>query len=713
MVVVGGDLLAMRVCEELLAAPGQRVTLLWRHVEEHVEKLCSFGCGYVAREADDYDALTEAGVAEASAIMVLTEDDRLNLQVALKARDLNPTIRLVLRQFNRTLGRKIEQNLRDCSVISVAAHSAPAFVGRALDPSCFYALQFPDLDGVQLGFAQRPAAEFGVAGITVRAAQQHVCGRVLAARGAAELASDAVLRGDDELIVFAPVERLEATRSAVVRTAPVPTLPPHAPRPQPGVLRRLRETIARQPILSRFVAAVLAIFVLAVVYFAVTMHYDPITAFYFVATTFTSTGYGDLHPERDQPVAMLVSNAVMFTGVAAIGIFIAVATAALTRAQFNAMQGLRRIRTAGHVLVAGSGNVGTRVIGYLLDLGKQVVVIEMKPDSGVIEMSRARRIELLTGDATRDTTLDLCNVAAARAVVAVTDSDTANLEVALGALARNAGVPVVVRVRDEAFAGSIARQFEAIESYSPAALAAPAFAVLAHSPGTRGRIAFGEVAYDLVERGATEGPQPPAAEDCIPLGVWRNEGTGRFVPVDTFREAEPFDRLLFLAPLGRSGSGQRGGTVLEAGTALPDVGAKDQDGNDVRLRDFKGRKLVVYFYPKADTPGCTAESQAFRDAKRDLDAAGAAIVGVSRDDVAAQKRFAEKYGLNFPLLADTESVICDAFGVIVEKNMYGKKSVGIQRSTFLAGPDGTLAKVWPRVSVEGHDKAVLEAVRSL
>ncbi len=153
--------------------------------------------------------------------------------------------------------------------------------------------------------------------------------------------------------------------------------------------------------------------------------------------------------------------------------------------------------------------------------------------------------------------------------------------------------------------------------------------------------------------------------------------------------------------------------MLEAGDKVPDVGAADQDGNAVRLRGFAGRKLVVYFYPRADTPGCTTESQAFRDEKAALNAAGADIVGVSRDTVEAQKKFADKYGLNFPLLADTSSAICDAFGVIVEKNMYGKKSVGIQRSTFLVGSDGTIAKVWPRVSVEGHANAVLEAVRSL
>jgi peroxiredoxin Q/BCP len=153
--------------------------------------------------------------------------------------------------------------------------------------------------------------------------------------------------------------------------------------------------------------------------------------------------------------------------------------------------------------------------------------------------------------------------------------------------------------------------------------------------------------------------------------------------------------------------------VLEAGAQVPDVGAQDQTGRSVNLRDFKGRKLVVYFYPKADTPGCTAESQAFRDLKGDLDAAGADIVGVSRDTVDAQKKFADRYALDFPLLADSSSAICDAFGVIVEKNMYGKKSVGIQRSTFLAGADGIIARVWPRVSVEGHPAAVLGAVRSL
>lgn len=152
--------------------------------------------------------------------------------------------------------------------------------------------------------------------------------------------------------------------------------------------------------------------------------------------------------------------------------------------------------------------------------------------------------------------------------------------------------------------------------------------------------------------------------------------------------------------------------MLEEKAKVPDVGADDQNGRRVDLRSFAGRRLVVYFYPKADTPGCTVEAQAFRDLSKKFEAAGASIVGVSRDTVADQKKFADKFKVTFPLLADTSSNICDAFGVIVEKNMYGKKSMGIQRSTFLIGPKGTIEKVWPRVSAEGHAEAVLEAVRS-
>lgn len=149
--------------------------------------------------------------------------------------------------------------------------------------------------------------------------------------------------------------------------------------------------------------------------------------------------------------------------------------------------------------------------------------------------------------------------------------------------------------------------------------------------------------------------------------------------------------------------------MLEAGAKLPDVGADDDRGTPVKLRDLGAETLVVYFYPKADTPGCTNETMQFRDLNAQFEQQGATVVGVSRDSVKAQAKFKEKYEVPFRLLADVDSTICDAFGVIVEKNMYGKKSLGVQRSTFVVR-GGTIAQVWPKVSVEGHAAEVLKSL---
>jgi Trk K+ transport system NAD-binding subunit len=545
ILVVGGDALAVRVCEELLATQGHRVALLWMQSDDIREKLSRLGCDYFPHPPNDYDALRIAGVLEAASIMTLSDDDRLNLQVALKARDLNPSIRVVLRQFNRALGRKVEQNLPNCSVLSLAAHSAAAFVGTALDPSCFHALQFPDVDGVQTGFSQRTASEFGIAGLTAQAAQLRLRARVIALNGAPAIPPEHVFTPHDEVIVFAGVQHLEAT--SPMRPERVERRRNHLLRLRVGALRRLRRMRRIDPILMRILIAAVATYALAITYFSIKLERDPLTAFFFIATNFAITG------EARTPLAagrtpMVLASLMVYVGLAASGIFIAFATSALTRAQFTAMQGLRRIRTRGHVLVCGSGNVGTRAIDYLRQLHHKVVVVDCLPDPALVEMSRTRRIELLTGDATSDATLDLCNIANVRAVVAVTGSDTANLEVALGVRARNPHVHVVMRVQDEAFAGSIARQFEAIHTYSTTTLAAPAFAGLSRFPGTRGRIAFGDDTYNVGERLQGEVPQPPPAEHCIALGVWRK---GSFLHIDAFEEMEPYDRLLFLVPLSQ------------------------------------------------------------------------------------------------------------------------------------------------------------------
>jgi Trk K+ transport system NAD-binding subunit len=546
ILVVGGDAFAVRVCEELLATRGHRVTLLWVHDSQLAAKLDRLGCEYLPHGPNDHDALRLAGVTEAVSIMTLSDDDRLNLQVALKARDLNPAIRVVVRQYNQVLGRKLEQNLPDCSVVSLSSHSAATFVGTALDPSCFYALQFPDAGGVQTGFAERAAAEFGIAGLTVAEAQRRLRARIVALDRVTLFLSGHRIEPQQSVTVFARIEQLLATVKPQAAFA-VERRHRHALRLWVAGKKRLSALRTMDPILARVIGGAAAIFAAAIVYFALALGRDPLTAFYFVATTFTTTGYGDVTPLGNRP-AMAVAGVLMFVGLAASGIFIAFATSALTRAQFTAMQGLRQIRTRGHVLVCGSGNVGTRVIAHLRALHQRIVVIEPQPDAALIELSRRRHIELLTADATRDATLDRCNIASARAAIAVTSSDTANLEIALGVRARNPNLPVVMRAQDDAFADSIARQFGAIRTHSTRALAAPAFAMLSRFPGTRGRIRIGAEEYNVGERLQNERPQPPPAEDCIPLGVWRKGG---FCHIDAFSEMEPFDRLLFLVPLSQ------------------------------------------------------------------------------------------------------------------------------------------------------------------
>jgi Trk K+ transport system NAD-binding subunit len=545
ILVVGGDALAVRVCEELCSTQGHRVALVWPHDHELAKQLERIKCEYLPFAPNDYEALRSVGVPDATSLMALAEDDRVNLQVALKARDINPKIRIVLRQFNRTLARKIEQNLPNCSVLSLASHAAATIVGAALDPSSFYSLQFPDLDGMLCGFSERPAALFGVTGMNRAEAQSHLKMRVVAVGGITEYDPARRLDAGDQIVVFGQLRYLIATVVKPV-TTDVLERPNFRQRIRAG-LRRFRHL---DPVIRGMLAAAIVVFVAATIFFGMLFKKDAITAAYFVATTMTTTGYGDITPTTH--VGQMATMILEILGVAFSGISIAFVTTALTRAQFTALQGLRQIRTRGHVVVCGTGNVGTRVTEFMRMLGLPVVVIDRAPDAEIVEQSRVRTIELLTGDATRDGTLDLCNLPSARALIALTSSDTANLEVALGARGRNPHLQVVMRVQDDAFAGSVGRQFEAIQTFSTSSLAAPAFAGLSRFPGTRSRIEFGDEDYNVGERLQGEVPMPPPAEHCVALAVWRNK---QFFHIDNFDEMEPFDRLLFIVPLSQFRAG--------------------------------------------------------------------------------------------------------------------------------------------------------------
>jgi Trk K+ transport system NAD-binding subunit len=544
MIVVGGGAIALGTAQELCAMQGHRVAVLWRRDPDFARAVESIGAVFItAARPDSAEGLERAGVQHAISVLALSPDDQLNLHAALLARDANPRIRIVLRQFNRTLAHKIEQNLPNCSVLSLAWHSAATYAAAAIDPFCLRGLQFPEPDGPLTGFATRIAEDCGLAGETAAQAERTLGARVLAVDGKTEFDRDMVLAGRAELLVYGDIAKLEssAPRPPVVRDHPA------LGRRLRSLLRPTRRQPPRlNPILARLAAAALVVFLLGTWHFHAVFGGSLLDAVYFVVTTMTTTGYGDLTPDRNNPIDVVAAMLLMLSGIIITGLFIAFGASLLTRVQWVTMQGLRPVHRRGHIIVCGAGSIGAGVIDLLLGLGKRLVVVEISPDTAIVEQAREQRFDLLTGDASRDETLDLCNLSAAHGLVALTNVDTLNLEIALGARARNPTMPVVLRIAEASFARSIARHFEFETTFSAAALAAPAFAGLSGFAGSRGRVAFAGREFAVGEFGVDQSGLPTAPQDAILIAVSRDGG---FAIAHGPAELLPGDRALVIVPL--------------------------------------------------------------------------------------------------------------------------------------------------------------------
>jgi voltage-gated potassium channel Kch len=347
---------------------------------------------------------------------------------------------------------------------------------------------------------------------------------------------------DDRVVAFGPMETLQHAWRRHRRT-----------RPQ---LRRRREWLADmlqaaaryEPFLIYTFAFALLLFLAGSAYFTFQLHLSFVEAMYFTASTMFTVGYGDITPYNRQGgiFSLFVAMAIMVGGVTIAGIFIASIASAFSRAQETALQGLRRVRAEDHVVVCGAGSTGTRVVDFLLDMQQRVVVLEQSPSTLVLELARTRRIDLLTGDATSDDTLEFCDLGSALSFVAVTDSDTSNLEAALGALVQNPQIPVVVRINDPDFSRLIERNFNIAKSFSASELTAPMIAGLARFPGTRGRVTFAGESFNVGVRSASD--RLPRAEGTVPLFASRS---GKLRPIRDFGEMEPDDRLLYIVPLSQ------------------------------------------------------------------------------------------------------------------------------------------------------------------
>jgi len=541
IIVVGGDDLAVRVCEELCSTRGHDVVLLWDHSDGLARRLESIGASFNCADPNDYESLKRCHVERAVSILPVSRDDRLNLQVALKARDLNPNIRIVLRQFNQTLGRKIEQNVANCTAISPAAHAAATYAAASLDPTSFYALQFPDVDGELVAFSERLALQFGIDDMTPSEAERRRNFRIVSINGHSQYDRNVAMHRRDRIVVCGAVSVLRRQRQVDRRSI-------WRRRARTALYETAKSLSRTEPVLVRIVVGALAVFLIATAFFMWKLHLDFLDGAYFVAATMTTVGYGDITPARGGAAAILASILLMFAGIVISGAFIAAIAAALTRAQQKLLHGLRQIHAQDHVVLCGAGNVGMRVLEYLLHLRHHVVVVEQNPNSVLMELARDRRVDLLTGDATSDEVTGLCDLSNARAFVAITDSDTANLEAALGARVENARLPVVLRVANPDFARSVGRNFALTVTFSTTELTAPTIAGLSRFRGTRGRVSFHDETYSIAERVQRDAGKAPVVPGAVPLFVLRE---GNLTPMSDFAGVRPQDRLLYLIPLSQ------------------------------------------------------------------------------------------------------------------------------------------------------------------
>jgi hypothetical protein len=610
IIVVGGDYLAFEICDEILKTAGHGVVLVWKACDEREESFLRqhsddlqrrYGDGFVRVDADPLDraALRLAGLQASGempgvqcALVAVSADDRLNLRVALLARDIDERVRITLRQFNPVLGRKIQDGLKfNCTVISPAAHAAATYAAAAVEPSCFYALRFPTLESSAaaaaeeydlFAFSQRTAGELGVEGMTVPQAEAVLRSRIVTVDGVppyvcngADLDADAALLevalfAEQRLTTFGPVRHAKRKR----------TVRPGAFGRRAGA--RMRDAILSvrriEPVLRNAAIAAAIAFAGFVAIFTVVTHWNVWGVAYYVLTTMEGSPDVNLCSDCSstggvapwQIGEMVAAVVVTLAGLVLVAIFTASVTSGLNAASQRRTRGLRRIHRTGHVIVCGAGNVGTLVIEYLRRLGERVVVVEKSPDSLLVEMARDRKIDLLTGDATNDETIALCAPERALGLVGVTNSDTANLEAALGARSRprtpgDDELGIVLRIDDLTFGRSIDRHF-GIQSFSTTELTAATIAGLARFESTRGRFDLdgpnGPASYQLAERVQDANNVPPPAPPerpgyrvrWIPLYVWRrNErSSGEAVAIRGFQDdVMPGDRLLFLVPLGQ------------------------------------------------------------------------------------------------------------------------------------------------------------------
>jgi Trk K+ transport system NAD-binding subunit len=504
IVVVAHDELGIDVCRRL-ASTGKRVVALWVRGDHTQAVPLIDGVRMVDGDARRARVLQAADVANAETILAITGDDQLNVRVVLAARDMNPNIRVVIRQFNRRLGRKISQALPNAESVNPENYAAATYAAAALNSAAYHALEFPRYSERLVAFCRGTVEQFGCGGRTVDAIAQQFGWRVLAVDGDRFPDAKVVPNRGAVLTVFAPLSSapiVPATTQPAAAQAPVASTatPRRRRRDRLLDLRHLRF----DPMLASLSVFLIALLVGTTIYFHEAIGLSVLDAIYFVISTASTTGYGDITLRNASPAAKIVDIILMVGALATTGVLLAYLTAAITKRSIDFAEGRHPLRGSGHFVVCGFGNVGARVVAYLLHAGRRVAVIDRAPDPALAAEARWRGVHVMTANATSDSAISMARVADAQALLALTDNDSANLEIALSAMDVAPGIPIVMRIREHSVAKSLERHFNLRASYASATLAAPLVTGLALEPGSRGTIDVAGAQCTLVQRRTDE-----------------------------------------------------------------------------------------------------------------------------------------------------------------------------------------------------------------
>ncbi|HVA38144.1 MAG TPA: NAD-binding protein [Candidatus Dormibacteraeota bacterium] len=521
VVLVGGDELALDVLRELRAA-GDDVDLLWRSPCRIAEEAIRLGARH--RDADPELLATweRLALSEGTVVACISQADDFNLTVGLLAREAHPHVRLILRQFDRRMAGELERILPNAGVVAIADVAAATYAASVLDPHIVSAFRFPEANDALLAFAAGMAQDFGCAGMEPRAAAEHLRGRLMEVNGHAP--REQPLETGDELVVFAPVARLAQIARA------------RKPR---GAARRRRRNVVRSllsrldPVTLSVGLATVLLFLVAAIFYGAQLGLTPLEALYVVTSRIAENG--DVSLWRTSPGVEAFTIVVMLSGIALTGSVVALFTNAVVRRREEMVAGLRRVYARNHIVVCGSGVVGSRVVEYLLALGVPVVIVERKPDPALVAQARERGARVITGDATREQTLEYAGVESALGVVALAADDATNLKIALTARALKHDAHIVLRFNNASLGRAVERHLGAGTVHALRDLAAPLVAERVAGHDVLDRVRVHGTPWAVVRRDRTGLPPLCGARD------------GRPVVYRAGEEQQPGDVVLSLA----------------------------------------------------------------------------------------------------------------------------------------------------------------------